>query len=84
MGKLATVEFFVKTVLFKKLRMIALLNNVAVAHDDNGVTHGKGFFLIVRNVNKGNAQAFMHSFEFKLHFFSYLRAFCPCLSARSL
>ena len=35
------------------------LDNLAIIHDKNPVTHGKGFFLIVCDKDKGNAQSLL-------------------------
>ena len=47
------------------------LLDCAVRHNHDCVRHRQCFFLIVRNVNKGDAQAFVHRFEFKLHFLAH-------------
>jgi len=30
-------------------------------HDDNAVAHGESFFLVVSNVNEGNAELLLHA-----------------------
>ena len=49
------------------------LLNFAASHNNDLVAHGKSFFLVMRNVNKGNAEIFMHVFEFELHIFSHFK-----------
>ena len=45
---------------------------------DNGdrIGHGHGFFLIVRDVDKGDAELLLHSLEFELHIFSEFEVKC--------
>ena len=47
--------------------------NLSFGHNDDFVGHGQGFFLIVSDINKGNAQLFMHILQFKLHFLAHLQ-----------
>ena len=42
-----------------------------VGHDDDRIRHGERFFLIVRDVDKGNAEPFVHLFELDLHFLAH-------------
>ncbi|CIV70718.1 Uncharacterised protein [Streptococcus pneumoniae] len=35
------------------------LDNLAIIHNENPVTHGKSFFLIVSDKDKGNAQSLL-------------------------
>ena len=51
----------------------AVLLNRAVGHDDHFVGHGKGFLLIVRDVNKSNAYILVHCRKFQLHFLAHFK-----------
>ncbi|CKV42520.1 Uncharacterised protein [Mycobacterium tuberculosis] len=43
------------------------LDNLAIIHNENPVTHGKSFFLIVSDKDKGNAQSLLQFTQFVLH-----------------
>ena len=49
------------------------LLDAAVFHDDDGVAHGEGFFLVVCDIDKRNAEFAVHFFEFDLHFFTHFQ-----------
>lgn len=51
---------------------VADLQNVAVAHDHHGIAHGERFLLVVRYVDKCDAQALLHAFQLQLHFLAQL------------
>ena len=40
-------------------------------HDDDAVGHGKGLFLVVGDVEEGNAEFAVHFLEFDLHVFPH-------------
>ncbi len=44
----------------------------AFSHHDDGVAHGQGFFLVVGDVNKGDAKLLLHALQLDLHLFSKL------------
>ena len=47
-------------------RRVVLLN-AAVLYDDDPITHGEGFFLIVRNIDESDAKPALEILQFKLH-----------------
>ena len=49
------------------------LLNFTVIHNDHGIRHGKGFLLVMRNVNEGNSNLPLDFFQLNLHLFSYFR-----------
>ncbi len=51
----------------------AYLLNRAVVHNDYRVAHSQGFFLVVRNVNKGYAELFVHFFKLQLHILAHFK-----------
>jgi len=48
------------------LRRADLLDHAAV-HDDDGIAHRERLLLIMRNINKRDAEPLLNLFEFKLH-----------------
>ena len=52
------------------------LLNGTVRHNDDCVRHSKRFFLIVRDVDKGDAKPFVHGFELELHFLAHFKVEC--------
>ena len=50
--------------------------NLAVSHDDNFVAHRERFFLVVRDVDEGDAEALVHIHKFELHIFAHLEVEC--------
>ena len=53
------------------LRLADLLD-LAFLHDHDLVRHGQRFFLVVRDVDKGNAEFVVHRLEFELHLLAHL------------
>ena len=49
----------------------------AFAHDDDLVGHGQRFFLVMGDIDKGDAQLVMHVFELKLHLLAHLQVQSP-------
>ena len=43
------------------------LNNLAIIHNENPVAHSQGFFLVVRDKDKGNAQTLLQFPQLILH-----------------
>ena len=43
------------------------LLDIALVHDDDGVGHGQRFFLVVRDVDKGDAQLVFQADQLILH-----------------
>ena len=48
------------------------LLDVALVHDDDGVGHGEGFLLVVRNEDKGDAELVFQADQLILHFLAEL------------
>ncbi len=44
----------------------------AVIHDDDGIGHREGFFLVVGDIDKGDAEFLMHLLKLELHVFPHL------------
>ena len=42
-------------------------------HDHNGVGHGKGFFLVMGDIDESDAQPLLHILEFDLHLLTQLQ-----------
>ena len=47
---------------------VADLQNMTIPHDDDGVAHGQGFFLIVGHIDERDPQLLLHALQFQLHF----------------
>ena len=45
----------------------AHLLDIALVHDDDGVGHGEGLFLVVGHVDKGDAELFFQAYQLVLH-----------------
>ena len=50
----------------------ANLLNFALSHDNDFIGHGQRFLLIMRHINKGNADLLLNFFQLLLHFLSEL------------
>ena len=57
------------------LRRADLLHLAAV-HDHDGIGHGKGFLLIVGNINKGNVHFALQALQLQLHLLAQLEVQC--------
>ena len=52
------------------------LLDLAVTHDDYRIRHRQSFFLVVRNVNEGYADLFVHVHQLYLHILSHFEVQC--------
>ncbi len=52
---------------------VADLLDAAVVHHHDGIGHGEGFFLIVGDVEEGDAQFLLHALQFQLHLLTQLQ-----------
>ena len=48
------------------------LLDISLVHNDDGIRHGKSLFLIMRYINKGNAQFIFQTDQFILHILTKL------------
>ena len=52
------------------------LLNLSFAHDHNGIAQRQSLLLIVRNINKGDAQTAVHFLQFHLHILTHFQIEC--------
>ncbi len=52
------------------------LLNFALAHYHNSIAKGQRLFLVVCDIYEGDAQLFVHGFNFHLHVFAHLQVEC--------
>ena len=52
------------------------LLHLAAVHDHDGIGHGKGFLLIVGNINKGNVHFALQALQLQLHLLAQLEVQC--------